>query len=69
MSDHLLSPAYVVNRSPVVPSSTSIRELLADGNVSLAGRFGTWDYFSIEESFESGWRVGTSGPRGDACLV
>jgi len=26
----------------------------------LAGRFGTWDYFSIEESFDSGFRVGTT---------
>lgn len=59
VSDHLLSPAYVVNRSPGRAEFDVIRELLAYGNVLLAGRFGTWDYFSIEESFESGWRVGT----------
>jgi protoporphyrinogen oxidase len=59
-SEHLLSPAYVVNRSPGRAEFEAIRELLAEGNVSIAGRFGTWDYFSIEESFDSGWRVGTA---------
>ena len=34
--------------------------LLAAGGVVLAGRFGTWDYLSIEESFESGWRAGVA---------
>ena len=60
VSEHLLSPSYVVNRSPGRPEFERIRELLAEGNVSLAGRFGTWDYFSIEESFDSGFRVGTT---------
>jgi protoporphyrinogen oxidase len=60
VSEHLLSPAYVVHRSPGRPEFDAIRDLLAEGNVSVAGRFGTWDYFSIEESFDSGWRVGTT---------
>jgi protoporphyrinogen oxidase len=60
ISEHLLSPAYVVHRSPGRAEFEVIRELLAEGNVLLAGRFGTWDYFSIEESFDSGWRVGTA---------
>jgi protoporphyrinogen oxidase len=60
VSDHLLSPAYVVHRSPGRAEFEGIHELLAEGNVLTAGRFGTWDYFSIEESFDSGWRVGTT---------
>ncbi len=60
VSEHLLSPAYVVHRAPGRPEFEAIREQLAEANVSLAGRFGTWDYFSIEESFDSGWKVGTT---------
>jgi protoporphyrinogen oxidase len=60
VSEHLLSPSYVVHRSPGRAEFEGIRELLADGSVSVAGRFGTWDYFSIEESFESGFHVGTT---------
>jgi hypothetical protein len=60
VSEHLLSPSYVVHRAPGRPEFEAIREQLAEANVSLAGRFGTWDYFSIEESFESGYLVGTT---------
>ena len=60
VSERRLAPAYVVHRSPGRPEFEAIRELLAEGGVALAGRFGMWDYLSIEESFDSGWRVGTA---------
>lgn len=58
VTERLLAPAYVVHRSPGRPELEGIRDLLAESGVVLAGRFGTWDYLSIEESFESGWRAG-----------
>jgi protoporphyrinogen oxidase len=58
VSERLISPSYVVYRSAGRPEFDAINELLREGGVALAGRFGTWDYLSIEESFESGWRVG-----------
>jgi protoporphyrinogen oxidase len=58
VSERRLAPAYVVNRSPGRPEFERIQERLAEAGVVLAGRFGTWDYLSIEESFESGWWAG-----------
>jgi protoporphyrinogen oxidase len=58
VSERRLAPAYVVNRSPGRPEFERIRERLAEAGVVLAGRFGTWDYLSIEESFDSGWLAG-----------
>ncbi len=60
VSERLLAPAYVVHRSPGRPEFDAIRELLAGGGASLAGRFGTWDYLSIEDAFGSGWRAGAA---------
>jgi protoporphyrinogen oxidase len=60
VTERLLTPAYVVHRSPGRPEFEEVRELLARGGVVPAGRFGTWDYLSIEESFESGWRAGAA---------
>jgi protoporphyrinogen oxidase len=60
VAQRLISPAYVVHRSPGRPELEALREQLAAAGVILAGRFGTWDYLSIEESFESGWRAGAA---------
>ena len=62
VTERLLTPAYVVNRSPGRPELEAVRELLAGKDVVLAGRFGAWDYLSMEESFESGWRVAAALP-------
>ncbi len=60
MNELLLEPAYVVNRSPGRPEFEEIRRRLAEAGVTLAGRFATWDYLSIEESFDSGWLAGAT---------
>jgi protoporphyrinogen oxidase len=53
----LISPAYVVQRAPGRIAFTRLERTLREHGVRLAGRFGTWDYLSIEESFESGTRA------------
>ena len=68
VTERLLTPAYVVHRSPGRPELEAVRELLAAKDVVLAGRFGAWDYLSIEESFESGWRAGVGDPGDGPCL-
>ena len=60
VNELLLEPAYVVNRSPGRPEFEEIRRRLAEAGVTLAGRFATWDYLSIEESFDSGWLAGAT---------
>jgi protoporphyrinogen oxidase len=54
LGETLISPAYVVRRSPGRPAFSALRSVLRDHGIVLAGRFGAWDYLSIEESFESG---------------
>jgi protoporphyrinogen oxidase len=53
----LISPAYVVRRSPGREPFAELTQTLAARGVLLAGRFGAWDYLSVEESFESGVRA------------
>jgi protoporphyrinogen oxidase len=53
----LISPAYVVHRAPGRSAFAELERVLREHGVWLAGRFGTWDYLSVEESFESGART------------
>jgi protoporphyrinogen oxidase len=54
VSSATIAPAYVVQRAPGRATFTEIGQILAEYDVVLAGRFGTWDYLSIEEAFTSG---------------
>jgi protoporphyrinogen oxidase len=54
VTEAFISPAYVVNRSSGREVFAELRETLAEHGVRLAGRFGTWDYLSMEEAFLSG---------------
>ena len=57
--ERVVSPAYVVQRAPGRPAFAAIAAALRERDVLLAGRFGTWDYLSVEEAFESGLRAAT----------
>jgi protoporphyrinogen oxidase len=54
VSERRLSPAYVIRRAPGRRELGETGAMLAGHGVHLAGRFGTWDYLSIEEAFWSG---------------
>lgn len=60
VTERLISPAYVVQRSPGREELEQIHDSLAERGVQVAGRYGTWDYLSMEEAFESGWRAGVA---------
>ena len=53
----LISPAYVVQRAPGRNAFAELERVFRGQGVWLAGRFGTWDYLSVEEAFESGARA------------
>ena len=53
----IISPAYVVHRAPTREEFSELLASLADCDVHLAGRFGEWDYLSIEQAFSSGTRA------------
>jgi len=55
VSEVVLSPAYVVWRSPGRSWFAERTAGLARQRVEVAGRFGRWDYFSMEDAFASGW--------------
>ena len=50
----VISPAYVIHRAPTREEFSELRAFLADRDAHLAGRFGAWDYLSIEQAFGSG---------------
>jgi len=56
-----LDPAYVVFRSTGRPVFDALRDELAGLGIHLAGRYGTWEYLSMDQAFKSGldaaWRV------------
>jgi protoporphyrinogen oxidase len=53
----IITPAYVLHRAPAREELRRLRSSLADRDVQVAGRFGEWDYLSIEQSFVSGARA------------
>jgi protoporphyrinogen oxidase len=54
VSEVVLSPAYVVWRSIGRPWFAEIGARLRRQGVQVAGRFGRWDYLSMEDAFLSG---------------
>lgn len=57
LDERTISPAYVVRRAPGRVAFAELERTLREHEVWLAGRFGTWDYLSIEEAFASGERA------------
>jgi protoporphyrinogen oxidase len=57
LAETVISPAYVVRRAPERPAFAELERTLTAHGVLLAGRFGTWDYLSVEEAFDSGLRA------------
>jgi protoporphyrinogen oxidase len=55
VSEVILSPAYVVWRSTGRPWFAELTARLQRQHVQVAGRFGQWDYLSMEDAFASGW--------------
>lgn len=53
----LITPAYVVHRSAERQSFSQIFEKLASLGIFPCGRFGRWEYFSMEDSFLDGERA------------
>ena len=64
--EFLISPAYVVQRAPERDAFAEIERTLREHGLFLAGRFGTWDYLSVEEAFESGVRAAGECSRASA---
>jgi protoporphyrinogen oxidase len=54
LAERTISPAYVVHRARGRTAFAKLGRTLREHGVWLAGRFGTWDYLSVEEAFESG---------------
>jgi protoporphyrinogen oxidase len=50
----LIAPAYVANRMETDARLQSIAAQLREKDVILAGRFGTWEYLSLEDAYLSG---------------
>jgi protoporphyrinogen oxidase len=53
----LISPAYIINRAPSCQEIQELITYLASIEILVAGRFGAWDYLSMEESFDSGLKI------------
>jgi protoporphyrinogen oxidase len=80
---HVIAPAYVADRLGSSPELQQLEAGLAQDGIHLAGRFGGWDYLSLEDAFHSGARAagrasdafalqhatGSSGTRSDACAL
>lgn len=49
-----LQPAYVIQRQKGTSEFDDLSNRLSEKGVRLAGRYGSWDYLSMEESFLSG---------------
>ncbi len=54
VDSYLIRPSYVAHRMEVTPHLQRIRRELATEDIYLAGRYGAWDYMSIEDSYLSG---------------
>lgn len=57
---HMISPAYVAQRNVDRPAFTATNDRLIEAKVRMAGRFGTWDYFSAEDAYLDGSRAAAS---------
>lgn len=57
MTERVVAPAYVVHRADGRRAFGELAARLSSWSVELAGRYGTWNYLSIEEAFASGERA------------
>ena len=55
---HLISPGYVSHRMEVTPVLQELAGELLFDDIIVAGRYGAWDYFSLEEAYLSGHKAG-----------
>lgn len=60
----MIDPAYVFNRAETSPSIIATRRELERHGVFSAGRYGEWEYFSIDQAARSGFEVATKLIRG-----
>ncbi len=51
---HLIAPAYVAHRMPVTPFLQKLSHELESKDIHIAGRYGAWDYISLEDAYLSG---------------
>ena len=49
--------AYVIFDHKRKECLQTVRDYLWGKDIYTAGRFGSWDYFSMEDSFMDGWNV------------
>lgn len=54
VDSHLIQPAYVAHRMSVTPYLQSLNDELEAEQIFLAGRYGAWDYTSLEDAYLSG---------------
>jgi protoporphyrinogen oxidase len=54
VQEQILSPAYVVCRSEGRSAVRDFRQRLRSVGIHLAGRFGLWDNYSMEDALRSG---------------
>lgn len=52
-----ISPAYVINRSPGRQAFEDIFARLAEYRIYCVGRYGRWDYLSMEDAFMNGMQT------------
>lgn len=64
ISVHLISPAYVADRNVGQRGFAPIIGQLAQANIMMAGRFGSWDYFSAEDAYFDGARAANAALAG-----
>jgi protoporphyrinogen oxidase len=57
VQEHILSPAYVACRSGGRSAIQEVCQRLRSAGIHLAGRFGCWDYYSMEDALLSGVRA------------
>jgi protoporphyrinogen oxidase len=54
VQEHVLSPAYVACQSEGRSAIRAVRDRLRSARIHLAGRFGCWEYYSMEDALLSG---------------
>jgi hypothetical protein len=57
MDCYLIQPAYVMHRMSVTQQLREFAAWLESEDVFIAGRYGAWDYMSLEDAYVSGANV------------
>jgi protoporphyrinogen oxidase len=55
---YLIAPAYVAHRMSTTPRLQNLARNLERHGIYVAGRYGSWDYLSLEQAYLNGWQVG-----------